>query len=135
MWRMSWGDQLASLVAVSPEGKFLAYAYTDYGRVPSRGWRVAVIPADGGSPVRQFAVPGGMYELRWSPWGKGLQYLLTQNGFTNIWEQPLAGGKQKQLTHFTAGKIFGFNWSSDHMWLLLTRGGESTDAVLLSNIR
>jgi DNA-binding winged helix-turn-helix (wHTH) protein/Tol biopolymer transport system component len=129
------GDQLASLLAVSPDRRLLAYAYTDYGRVPSRGWRVAVIPADGGSPVRQFAVPGDMYELHWSPGGKSLQYLLTQNGVTNLWEKPLAGGKPKQLTRFTAGQIFSFNWSSDRMWLLLTRGGESTDAVLLSDIR
>jgi hypothetical protein len=63
-----------------------------------------------------------------------LQYLLTQNGATNLWEHPLAGGKPKQLTHFTAGQIFGFNWSSDHMWLLLTRGSTNIDAVLLSNL-
>jgi hypothetical protein len=31
-----------------------------------------------------------------------------------IWEPPLAGGKPRRLTHFTASRIFDFNWSFDH---------------------
>lgn len=129
------GDQFTSLLAASPDGRFLAYSYTNYGRVPSKGWSIAVIPVGGGAPVKEFAVPGINYSLRWSPSGKSLQYLVTQNGVTNLWEQPLAGEKPKQLTQFFAGQIFDFNWSSDHMWLLLTRGSLNTDAVLLSNLQ
>jgi len=51
-----------------------------------------------------------------------------------IWEPPLAGGKPRRLTHFTASRIFDFNWSSDHARLLLTRGNVNSDAVLLSNL-
>jgi hypothetical protein len=56
-------------------------------------------------------VPGWIFEnpcLRWSPDGKGLQSLVTRDGITNIWEQPLAGGKPKQLSKFTSGLIFDF---------------------------
>ena len=91
---------------------------------------VSVVSSPGES-----CVTTGFLLLSWSPGGKGLQYLLTQNGVTNLWEQPLAGGKSKQLTEFTAGQIFDFNWSSDHMRLLLTRGGVNTDAVVLSDLR
>jgi Tol biopolymer transport system component len=76
-----------------------------------------------------------MLGVRWSPSGKGFEYVMTQNEAANIWEQPLAGGKPKQLTRFTTGQIFDFNWSLDHTRLLLTRGNVSSDAILLGKLR
>lgn len=111
------GDQSTSLLAASPDGRFLAYSYTNLSRVPSKGWSIAVIPVAGGARVKQFAIPEINDSMRWSPSGKSLQYLVTRIGVTNIWEQPLTGGKPRQLTQFSAGQIFDFNWSSDHMWL------------------
>jgi Tol biopolymer transport system component len=73
--------------------------------------------------------------LLWSPDGKSLQYLLTQNGATNIWEQPLDGGKPRQLTTFQSGRIFDFHWSRDGKRLLMTRWEVSSDAVLINNLR
>jgi DNA-binding winged helix-turn-helix (wHTH) protein/Tol biopolymer transport system component len=129
------GDQFTMPLVASPDGRFLAYGYTNYGRVPSKGWSIAVIPVGGGVPVKQFVVQAmDDSVLRWSPSGKALQYLVTQNGVTNLWDQPLAGGKPKQLTQFSSGQIFDFNWSSDHMWLLMIRGSTNADAVLLSNL-
>ena len=72
--------------------------------------------------------------VRWSPSGKGLQYVVTQNGVSNLWEQPLSGGKPKQFTQFTSGQILDFNWTLDHTRLLLTRGSENRDAVLLHDL-
>ena len=72
--------------------------------------------------------------LSWSPDGTGIQYLMNRNGATNLWEQPLSGGKPKQVTKFTSGLIFDFSWSFDRKHLLLTRGEISSDAVLLSNL-
>jgi len=73
--------------------------------------------------------------LRWSPDGKGLQSLVTRDGVTNIWEQPLAGGKPKQVTKFTSGLMIDFDWFPDGKQLLLTRGELNSDVVLLSNLR
>lgn len=128
------GDMVSGRLSVSPDGNLLAYAYEQY-TVPPAGWNLTVIPIGGGAPITKFKVPGGIGGPRWSPDGEGLQYLLTQDGATNIWEQPLAGGEPKQLTKFTSGLIFDFNWSSDHTKLLLTRGGISSDVVLLNNPR
>jgi Tol biopolymer transport system component len=80
-------------------------------------------------------VPVGFSGTRWSPQGKGLQYALTQNGTTNIWEQPLAGGEPKQITKFSSGRIFDFNWTADGKQLLITRGEVTSDVVLFSNLR
>lgn len=73
--------------------------------------------------------------VRWSPDGKGLQYLLTNGDATNIWEQPLAGGSPRQITRFTSGHIFDFSWSLDGKQLFMSRGEVTSDVVLLSNLR
>jgi len=129
------GDQVSGRLAVSPDGKLLAFPYTQYGRVPSEGWQIGAMPVDGGHLVKQFKMGGGFLGVVWSPSGTGLQYVVTRNGVDNIWEQPLAGGKPKQLTHFTTAQIFDFHWSLDHTRLLLTRGDVNKDAVLLSNFQ
>jgi Tol biopolymer transport system component len=127
------GDQLSGRLTVSPDGKLLAFPYTQYGPVPSEGWRIGVMPVTGRRLIKQFKVPNGFWGVRWSPSGTGLQYVVTQNRAGNIWEQPLEGGKPKQLTHFMNNQIFDFNWSLDYTRLLLTRGNVTSDAVLLSN--
>ena len=117
---------------VSPDGKMFSYPFDQYRPT---AWKIAVIPVSGGPAMKIFDVPGGANRVRWSPAGAALQYLVTQNGATNIWEQPLAGGKPKQLTKFTSGRILDFNWSSDHRRLLLIRGDVTGDVVMLSNLR
>jgi hypothetical protein len=61
--------------------------------------------------------------------------LRSEDGVSNIWEQPLAGGKPRQLTHFTSGQIFDFTWSADHTRLFVSHGKVTSDAVLLTGLR
>ncbi len=129
------GDSISGRMSVSPNGQFIAYPFTQYSSAPAAGWALAVIPAGGGPPIKTFHVPTGFSGTRWSLRSNGLQYMWTQNGTTNIWEQPLAGGYPKQITKFTSGRIFDFSWTADGKLLLLTRGETSSDVVLLSNLR
>src|SRR6202030_1302667 len=113
----SWECRLRA--ALSPDGKLLAYPFEERRPVPKM--KLAVISVDGEAPPKVLDAPGHVYgevSLSWSGDGKALQYLLTQNGATNLWQQPIAGGKPKQLTRFTSGEIFRFNWSSDRKQLL-----------------
>jgi Tol biopolymer transport system component/predicted Ser/Thr protein kinase len=118
---------------ISPDGKFVAYDLQEGRPVPQA--KFAVIPAGRGAPVHVFPRPSGSGWARWSPDGKGLQYMLTRKGATNIWEQPLAGGEPHQVTDFTSGRIFAFSWSRDGKQLFVARGSETSDVVLLSNFR
>jgi len=130
------GFGIDSQLVISPDGKFLAYAFEESTPEPVN--KLAVLPVDGSSPARVLEVPGWTFDgqcLRWSPDGKGLQSLVARDGVTNIWELPLAGGKPKQLTKFTSGQTFDFNWFPLGKQLLLTRGDVSSDVVLLSNFR
>jgi len=85
--------------------------------------------------VHVFDQPAGQSNLKWSPDGMGLQFILTRKGASNIWEQPLAGGDPHPITNFTSGRIFGFDWSKDGKNLSLARGEIHSDVVLISNFR
>ena len=54
---------------------------------------------------------------------------------SNIWEQPLSGGKPKPLTRFTSGQIFYFTWTLDRTRMLMARGSENRDPVLLRHLQ
>ena len=128
------GDDISGRLSVSPDGQFLAYPYSRYSSAAGPGWNLVIIPAGGGPPVKTFNVPIGFSGTRWSPQGQSLLYTLTQNGTSNLWEQPVAGGVPRQVTKFAAGRIFDFNWTADGKQLLLTRGSVSSDVILLSNL-
>ena len=118
---------------VAPDGSLLAFIYTEGSPVAVP--KLAVVSASGGKPQFVSQLPGDARGLQWSPSGKALQYQLTRNGATNIWEQPVSGGAAQQITQFASGLIFDFAWSRDGKQLLLTRGNESSDVILISNFR
>ena len=128
----SLGYDTHGRLAVSPDGKLLAYIYDE--ALPATETRLAVIPSSGGVPLQTFKVPSDVSDLRWSSDGRKLQYLLTRRGASNIWEQSAEGGEPKQFTKFTSGRIFDFDWSADGKQLVLTRGETSSDVVLLSHL-
>jgi len=127
------GISRAWLLRVSPDGKGIAFAYQEGGPVPAT--RIAVAPASGGPPQFTSALPIGAAGLRWSPSGNALQYLLTRNGATNIWEQPLTNDEQHPVTSFTSGRIFDFAWSRDGKQLIVAKGNQTSDVILISNFQ
>jgi Tol biopolymer transport system component len=118
---------------ISPDGKWIACFYQITGPMVSS--KFGVIPAEGGAPVHEFDKPIGAQRIHWSPDQKSIQFLLTRHGATNVWEQPLAGGPPRPVTNFTSGHIFDFSWSHDGKQLLLAKGEETSDVVLVSNFR
>ena len=124
-------------LAVSPDGRFLAYLYFHSDEPAAAADRLAVVSTDGGSPVKDFPMPRGISRLRWSPDGKSLQFSMDilAGAATNLWEQPLAGGQPKRMTDFTSGRIFDFDWSADRTRLLMIRGDLNGDVVLVRNFR
>jgi eukaryotic-like serine/threonine-protein kinase len=118
---------------LSPDDKFVVYSFQEGKPVPQA--KFAVTSASGGPPLHVFPLPPDSNSLRWSPDGKAVQYMLTREGATNVWEQPLAGGQPRPVTHFTSGHIFDFSWSRDGRQLLLSKGSRTSDVVLISNFR
>ncbi|MGB9072335.1 MAG: protein kinase [Terriglobales bacterium] len=127
------GHSGAWRVKVSPDGTLVAFMYQEGSPVPVS--KLGVVSAAGGPLRFTSPVPIGSAGLYWSPTGKALQYLLTRNGATNVWEQALTGGAPRQITNFASGRIFDFAWSRDGKQLLLAKGNQSSDVILISNFR
>jgi len=123
----------AWLLRVSPKGDQIAFVFQSGSPIPST--QVATVSTTGGPLQFTRALPFGFAGLRWAPSGKALDYLLTRNGATNIWEQPLTGGAPRQITSFPSGRIFDFAWSRDGALLLLTKGNQSSDVILINSFQ
>jgi Tol biopolymer transport system component len=118
---------------LSPDGKWIAYSYQEGSPVPIR--KFAVVPADGSVPPRAFTPTTNSGGLVWAHDSRSVQFLVTRNSVSNIWEQPISGGDPHAITNFTADRIFGFDWSRDGKQLILARGQNSSDVILFSNFR
>ena len=74
--------------------------------------------------------------LKWGRTDDVLAYLvLDEKGVENLWEQPIAGGKPRQLTKFTTGRVFNFEYSPDGKRLFLARGTRTGDVTLIRGFR
>ncbi len=130
------GDTIGSSLSLSPDGNSLAYIFSTYYGVTSPGEHLAVVSASDGKTIKLFDVMGNTWSpVFWTLDGRALQLLRSEDDVTNIWEQPLAGGKPRQLTHFNSGHVFDFTWSADRTRLFVTRGKVTSDAVLLTGLR
>ena len=118
---------------VSPDGTLIVGTYRDEINSP---WRYAIVPIDGGKPVKIFDLPAHSDEdIRWSPDGRSIHFVHARGGVSNIWSHPLDGGPPKQLTDFKTDRIYNFKWSPDGKNLILARGTTTSDVVLVRNFR
>ncbi|MEP6902434.1 MAG: hypothetical protein ABJA66_11835 [Actinomycetota bacterium] len=123
-------DKESSYPRVSPDGKFVACGYDDNGKM-----RLAIIPVEGGEPVKLFDVPKTYNfsgTIHWTQDGKFITYRDWANG---IWRQAVEDGEPQRLEGLPEEKIYTFSWSRDGKQLAFTRGKETLDAVLISDFR
>jgi DNA-binding winged helix-turn-helix (wHTH) protein/Tol biopolymer transport system component len=125
------GKQLIGTVAISPDGKLLAFPYQDE-KDEARSTLI-IIPSTGGPSTKTF--PDVWGSVKWSPNGCCIVHYDVRDGVVQLIEQPLSGGKPRQLTKFPSGRSEDFNWSPDGKWLYIAHGEVRSDAVLISNFR
>ena len=116
---------------ISPDSSMLAAGV--WGKTPTSPSVLAVISASTKQVLYSFERPAGMGVFRFSPHALAIDYALTRGGVGNIWEQPLAGGTAKQITHFKAEEISDFDWSPGGKQLLVARGHVNSNVLLISN--
>jgi Tol biopolymer transport system component len=119
--------------AVSPDGKSIAYTYLDPNATPQQ--RLAIIGFDGGPAARVFGITADTLPrvLRWMPDGQSILYI--RGWVSNIWNQPIAGGEPKQITHFDQELPLDFSVSSDGKHLVMDRFAQSNHVTLFRDAR
>nr|MBA2734621.1 PD40 domain-containing protein [Acidobacteriota bacterium] len=123
-------DTFSTAPMVSPDGKLIACYYWD--AKPETQLNIALVPFEGGQPVKTFNLPAQF--VRWTSDGNALTYIDSRGGVSNIWSQPIDGGKPVQLTDFKSDQIFAFGWSHDGRQLAVARGIVTSDVVLFNNL-
>src|SRR4029453_6966998 len=117
---------------ISPDGEYIV---CNYQVKPEDPIRVAIIPFAGGPQKRLLDISSFNSVIRWTPDGRAIAYIVTENQVSNIWTQPLDGGPPKQLTDFKSERIFNFVWSRDGQKIALSRGVVNKDVVLISGFK
>jgi TolB protein len=123
---------LADTPRVSPDGKHLAAFYRERNGAPLK---LAILPIEGGQPLKIFDVSETIGGYCWLPDSATLAELETAKGVSNIWGHSISDDKRKQLTDFTSGQIFSFDLSRDGKPTLFSRGQSRSDIVLITGFR
>ena len=125
----------ASRPAISPDGSMVAFPYLDPKLDKSR-WSIGIIPVEGGARLKRFDFPPTVTQrfVRWMPDGKSIAFVNTQDGGSDIWLQPVDGGRPFRLTDFKAANIVAFDWAPDGHTLAVISATETSDVVLIDNV-
>ena len=128
-------DHVMGLPYFSPDGNRILAAYYDPDeRVKSR-WKLAVIPAAGGPPEKLIQLSAFRLLADWTRDGRGFYYIENGQTVSNLWRRQLGGGATAQVTDFKAERLLNFAWSRDRERLVVARGFERIDAILISDFR
>jgi Tol biopolymer transport system component/DNA-binding winged helix-turn-helix (wHTH) protein len=122
-------NSMAIKPVVSPDATMVACVYrTD----EADKWKIAVLSADGGTPLKSFALPYPYNQvIRWTLDSKALIYVDRCDGIHNLWRKPLDGAAPTQLTNFTEDAIFYYDLLGADGELIVSRGAKTRDIVLI----
>ena len=120
--------------SISPDSKSIAYFYTD--EQSNNQPKLAVIPFEGGAPVKTIDLPRSVPPIAfaWMPDGKSIAYLDNSSGILNVWSQPLDGGTPKQLTNYKSEYVTSFAISRDGK-IATYRWSATRDIVLIRDFK
>jgi eukaryotic-like serine/threonine-protein kinase len=124
---VSYGSDLT----LSPDGRLLAYQDLDKTVDKSR---IFIVSVESGEIVKILDASSHR-NIRWSRDGKTIAYTDDNNGITDIWLMPIAGGPPKLLTDFKVDETFWFDWSPDGKELICVRGAPTSDLVMIKNLK
>jgi Tol biopolymer transport system component len=141
LWRVPLGggdaqnltDYSATEPDVSPDGKYLSCFTGAEGG--SKKNVIAVLTFDGGRPLKTFDLPQTtLIDMSpiWTPDGRGLTYVDAHGDVSNLWLQPVSGGRPKQVTNYKQGNILRREWSRDGKRVAIVRASQTSDAVTIT---
>jgi dipeptidyl aminopeptidase/acylaminoacyl peptidase len=115
-----WAMKRIGDIALSPDGKWIAFSQTCYSMEKNSGNSdVWLIPAAGGTP-RQLTT-SAKYDgaPQWLPDGSALSFLSSRDGSNQLYLLPLDGGEARAITSLPVD-VDDYLWSADGKQLLFT---------------
>ncbi|HKP68039.1 MAG TPA: hypothetical protein VJV05_02070, partial [Pyrinomonadaceae bacterium] len=128
-----------NFLSMSPDGKLLAFHNAGVRTAEDEGqklYQIGVIPTDARSEPRFFNIAASRLVVRWSENNSALDYIVNSQGAGQIWRQPIAGDKPPFVVIDLPNTfLHNFAWSMSGDKLVLSRGQQSNDAILLTNFQ
>lgn len=123
-------------LAISPDGRWIAYRHVSAqpkiaGETPTM--RIGVIPADGGAEPKLFDLPVRRPLVQWSADSRSFDFAAGTFNSSILMRQPLDSSEAKKIFEFP-DRVFDFAWSADGRDLVVARGRQQGDAILISNL-
>jgi Tol biopolymer transport system component len=123
---------------VSADGKLLAFLATSNDQKTPVG-KIVLVPLHAGpkvqvrflDPDHRIAQSTRRTDIKFTPNGKAVVYVIRENGTDNLWVQPLDGSPGHQITNSPADVIQAFQYSLDGKSLAVMRTRVESDIVLL----
>lgn len=121
-------------LAISPDGKWLAYGRAG-GENPAADAdeatrQIGVAATSGDSAPKIFELALRRAPLQWKHDSSGFYYIGGTPNAATLMFQPLAGGEPQKILDFP-DRVFNFAWSHDGKNLLVSRGRQLGDAVMI----
>ena len=132
--------QLAACIGMAKDRYAGPAARTEDGRgAENEGgatYQVAIISTDKHPGTKFVKISASRLIVRWSHDGSALDYIANTAGNGQIWRQMLAGNTTPTLlVDLPKAFLHNFAWSADGEDLVLSRGQQANDAILLTNFQ
>ena len=127
-------NQPSELPSISPDGKFIAYFYSD--EQAGNQSKLSIISFDSGELAKTLNLPGFVQPITfpWMPDGRSIAYPNNASGVLNIWSQPIDGSSPVQLTNFKSDFLNSFAISRDGR-IAAYRFSATREIVLIKDFR
>jgi TolB protein len=133
-------QQLTSYRAIEPrysrDGKWIASILADE---KTKNWsHLAIIPSEGGDPIKIFDVPPNANISRgpiWTPDDKGITLVVAPGEKQNLWLQPVDGSPGKAMTDFDVPGIARREYSRDGKRIAIVRAEGIGNAMMITDYR
>ena len=105
----------------------------------TQSWtRLAIIPAEGGDPIKMFDAPPNTNIGRgpiWTPEDKGITMIVAPGEKQNLWLQPVDGSPGKAMTDFDVPGIARRDYSRDGKRIAIVRAEGVGNAIMITGFR